>query len=449
MNQRVIAREARTPIAVGRSSVTLRNDTGRSGGQRSRSQWQSVVPGGMSPVRFYELRDAAPAPSRSSRPPSGPSTVPSLAANPFRVFTSMLVPEDRRFFDSDLEERLRNFLDARVLFPRASSPRPTSPSSTVSCRRRMRTGTWTWPPRASRSPRTRSTGRGTRLERISGVAADIGGVTTTHINHLTPRVLDIDDLYESMEARGIEMIDEIQGPPRWEGPDVRCCVRRRSVRSRSRAPSGNPTGPSPGGALRVRFGEVEARGIALTPAGGTASTSLVAAVDRRLAADPDLSRADVAPEVWSEAMPSTERDLCLSRARLLHVPGRARRRCRTSDAGTGGGLAAGGGCRTRPQWCPAPRADRVRGLPAPVGRRHLRLEPDGQRNHGRRPGWRRARPGLDGRRHGEDGQHPERRVYAEEASASLAAAEQVLVEGSAPARPSGGTSTTLCVRSST
>ena len=45
-------------------------------------------------------------------------------------------------------------------------------------------------------------------------------MTTTHINHLTPRVLDIDDLYESMQARGIEMIDEIQGPPRWDGPDV-------------------------------------------------------------------------------------------------------------------------------------------------------------------------------------------------------------------------------------
>ncbi len=59
-----------------------------------------------------------------------------------------------------------------------------------------------------------------RLEAISAVAADIGGVGSTHINHLTPRVLDIDALYEGMEALGIEMIDEIQGPPRWDGPDV-------------------------------------------------------------------------------------------------------------------------------------------------------------------------------------------------------------------------------------
>ena len=34
---------------------------------------------------------------------------------------------------------------------------------------------------------------------VSAVAADIGGVRTTHINHLTPRVLDIDELYRSRD----------------------------------------------------------------------------------------------------------------------------------------------------------------------------------------------------------------------------------------------------------
>jgi uncharacterized glyoxalase superfamily metalloenzyme YdcJ len=34
-------------------------------------------------------------------------------------------------------------------------------------------------------------------------------------------------------------------------------------------------------------------------------------VDRRLAEDPALRRADVAPQVWSEGLPSTERDLFL------------------------------------------------------------------------------------------------------------------------------------------
>jgi len=35
-------------------------------------------------------------------------------------------------------------------------------------------------------------------------------------------------------------------------------------------------------------------------------------VDRRLADDPQLRRADVAPQVWKRGLPSTERDLCIS-----------------------------------------------------------------------------------------------------------------------------------------
>ena len=55
------------------------------------------------------------------------------------------------------------------------------------------------------------------LERISAVAADIGGVGITHINHLTPRVLDIDELYRRMTALGVEMIDDHPGPAGVEG----------------------------------------------------------------------------------------------------------------------------------------------------------------------------------------------------------------------------------------
>ena len=67
------------------------------------------------------------------------------------------------------------------------------------------------------------------------------------------------------------------------------------------------------GALRVRFGEVEARGIALTPAGqgplrraGRAPWTVAWPTTRT------LSRAEVAPQVWSEGLPATERDLCLA-----------------------------------------------------------------------------------------------------------------------------------------
>jgi uncharacterized glyoxalase superfamily metalloenzyme YdcJ len=129
------------------------------------------------------------------------------------------------------------------------------------------------------------------LEKVSGVAADIGGVRSTHVNHLTPRVLDIDLLYRRMQDRGIEMIDEIQGPPRWAGPDV--LLRQTSFRALAEPrPMRSAAGAVVPGELRVRFGEVEARGIALTPAGRDVVDAL----------PPDAA-------AWAAALPPTEAGL--------------------------------------------------------------------------------------------------------------------------------------------
>ncbi len=216
---------------------------------------------GMYPVGFYDLRTAAtpiPVVSTAFRPISADE----LARNPFRVFTSMLTTADRRFFTPDLRARVEAFLAQRNLY---------APELLALARTAIRDGGLD-EPHASRlvalataafalsdTPIERSWY--TELERVSSVAADIAGVTSTHINHLTPRVLDIDELYRRMSARGITMIDAIQGPPRWAGPDV--LLRQTSFRALA-----EPRRFTDGmGALRVRFGEVEARGIALTRAG--------------------------------------------------------------------------------------------------------------------------------------------------------------------------------------
>ena len=47
----------------------------------------------------------------------------------------------------------------------------------------------------------------------AAVAADITGVTTTHINHLTPRVLDIDELYRRMTALGMLLRQTARSSP--------------------------------------------------------------------------------------------------------------------------------------------------------------------------------------------------------------------------------------------
>ncbi|MBM9463624.1 VOC family protein [Aeromicrobium sp. YIM 150415] len=264
---------------------------------------------GMYPTGFYDLRDAAPQPIPVVSTAFRPTERDELAANPFRVFTSMLVPEDRRFFDEDLEQRLRGFIEARRLFPEellelADRAEVEQGLDAPSADRFLELASASFA--LSDDPVDRAWYG--ELERISGVAADIGGVTTTHINHLTPRVLDIDDLYRSMEERGIEMIDRIQGPPRWEGPDL--LLRQTSFRALSEPRVfREPDGSVGEGELRVRFGEVEARGIALTPEGRDVYDAAVAEVDRRCAERPDAARQEIAAQVWAEHIPRTEHEL--------------------------------------------------------------------------------------------------------------------------------------------
>lgn len=265
---------------------------------------------GMSPCGFYDLRDAQPQPIPVISTAFRPLARGELAANPFRVFTSMLVPDDRRFFDAELESRLNNFLAARRLFPDellvlADRAQEHGELSGDDADRFLELATASFA--LSADPVDRSWYQ--ELARVSDVAADIAGVTTTHINHLTPRVLDIDDLYASMQARGIEMIDQIQGPPRWDGPDV--LLRQTSFRALAETRTfREPDGTRSRGPLRVRFGEVEARGIALTAAGRDLYERLMLEVDARHANHPDRARQDLAAEVWSEGMPRTEHELC-------------------------------------------------------------------------------------------------------------------------------------------
>ena len=146
------------------------------------------------------------------------------------------------------------------------------------------------------------------LERISAVAADIGGVGSTHINHLTPRVLDIDELYRRMTALGVEMIDTIQGPPAWKGPDV--LLRQTSFRALAEARAMRTAdGNVVDGSLRVRFGEVEARGIALTRAGRALYDRLLGQIDEQVSQHPAEGRDDIARAVWEQHMPGSEQEL--------------------------------------------------------------------------------------------------------------------------------------------
>lgn len=253
---------------------------------------------GMFPVGFYDLRDAAssavPVVSTAFRP----IATQELARNPFRMFTSLLVCDDRRFFSAELQRRLESFLATRVLFP----PRLLELAEIAIAAGGLdgelaeeflvlATASF----ELSSEPVDRAWY--SELAAVSSVAADIGGVRSTHINHLTPRVLDIDELYRRMTARGVAMIDEIQGPPRWDGPAV--LLRQTSFRALDeRCTFREADGSLNEGTLRVRFGEVEARGMALTPAGRERYDAAMLALDARPGED--------AATVWGEFVPSSE-----------------------------------------------------------------------------------------------------------------------------------------------
>jgi len=246
---------------------------------------------GMLPVGYYDLRSAAsPVPVVSTA--FRPIDTKELALNPFRVFTSMLATRDPRYFSPDLRTRVETFLVRRQLFDPALLAQARIIAAEGACAADEAEAFVAAAVAAfalSREPINKSWYD--ELSRVSAVAADIAGVGSTHINHLTPRVFDIDELYRRMTQRGITMIDAIQGPPRTNGPPV--LLRQTSFRALAeRCLFRGRDGTLSPGRLQVRFGEVEARGVALTPRGRQR-------YDAAMAADNPV-------QAWSRYFPSTD-----------------------------------------------------------------------------------------------------------------------------------------------
>ncbi len=278
---------------------------------------------GMHPVGFYDLREAAarsvPVVSTAFRPVDPDD----LDRNAFRVFTSMLVPADRRFFDADTQREIEARVAARDLLPAGlreqldvAEQRGGVPVDEAEAFVALAVRTF----ELDRQPLDAAFYD--HLATISSVAADIGAEPGTHINHLTPRVLDIDELYARMQALGITMIDRIQGPPRWDGPLV--LLRQTSFRAldevRAMRLADGRVVQRP---LRVRFGEVEARGVALTPEGRQRYDDLLAATDAELAETPGASYQQLAEPRFAAELPDDQRGL--ARAGLAYHSYRAAR----------------------------------------------------------------------------------------------------------------------------
>jgi uncharacterized glyoxalase superfamily metalloenzyme YdcJ len=109
-----------------------------------------------------------------------------------------------------------------------------------------------------------------KLKHEHAMVADIACFPSAHINHLTPRTLDIDAVQAEMAARGLPVkTGGIEGPP--AGRRCEILLRQTSFKALEERVAFSDRDGSPGagedGTHTARFGEVEQRGAAVTRKG--------------------------------------------------------------------------------------------------------------------------------------------------------------------------------------
>jgi len=217
---------------------------------------------GMLPVGYYDLSTAGvPVHSTAFRPVGSKS----LSHNPFRVFTSLLRLD--LIADEALREEAAAVLASRRIF--------TSEAVALIEKAERDAGldqadaarfvgelleTFRWHQHAIVSPDMYA-----RLHDAHRLIADVVSFMGPHINHLTPRTLDIDQVQSLMPQEGIAPKAIVEGPPARKCPIL---LRQTSFKALEESVSfQDASGNWQTGSHTARFGEIEQRGIALTPKG--------------------------------------------------------------------------------------------------------------------------------------------------------------------------------------
>ena len=216
---------------------------------------------GMEPVSYYDLSVAGiPVHSTAFRPVE----MSDLQANPFRVFTSLLRLE--LIEDATLRAEAEAILAKRQIFtPKALELIATAEingglnaqESEVFVAAALETFRW-------HAHATVDAATYQRLHDAHRLIADVVSFKGPHINHLTPRTLDIDAAQAEMPKRGIAAKDVVEGPPRRACPIL---LRQTSFKALEEAIQFPQDGGYVSGRHTARFGEIEERGVALTPKG--------------------------------------------------------------------------------------------------------------------------------------------------------------------------------------
>lgn len=226
---------------------------------------------GMFPVGYYDLSEAGiPVHSTAFRPVGDRA----LGINPFRMFTSLLrldLIEDRA-----LRDEAERIVSARRIFSGAAVSLVEKAESQGGLDSRDAAefvaevaDTFRWHSEASVDHDLYRS-----LHEAHRLIADVVSFKGPHINHLTPRTLDIDAVHARMVEHGMVPKAVIEGPPRRECPIL---LRQTSFKAIEEAVSfRHASGNIHQGSHTARFGEIEQRGIALTPKGRALYDSLLA-----------------------------------------------------------------------------------------------------------------------------------------------------------------------------
>ena len=260
---------------------------------------------GMQPVGYYDLTPAGvPVHSTAFRAVHESA----LQVSPFRVFTSLLRlelienPELRHFAESVLAQRSIFTPTALELIAQAEQHGGLDEQQ-VEQFVEQALETFRWHHRA-----TVTAAQYQQLSAQHRLIADVVAFKGPHINHLTPRTLDIDIVQAQMPAHGITPKAVIEGPPRRQCPIL---LRQTSFKALDEAIAFTDQQQA-SGSHSARFGEIEQRGAALTPQGRALYDRLLNAARDELKEFPNEANAARYNQLMQqhfEAFPDTWREL--------------------------------------------------------------------------------------------------------------------------------------------
>lgn len=217
---------------------------------------------GMYPVGYYDLSEAGvPVHSTAFRAVHEAS----LQKSPFRVFTSLLRLE--LIEDEALKQKAAAILAQRIIFTSRAleliahcETEGGLSESDADAFVREALETFRWHGEATVSAEVYQ-----QLHDQHRLIADIVAFKGPHINHLTPRTLDIDAIQQGMPSWGITPKAVIEGPPPRRCPVL---LRQTSFKAlQEKVTFIDEEGNAVAGSHTARFGEIEQRGVALTPKG--------------------------------------------------------------------------------------------------------------------------------------------------------------------------------------